>query len=156
MVEHRTPNPAVGGSSPSWPEVDVRCEGWRMEDNRKYITLIIMGLAAISAEVLFQMLTAGVTYFRLSTSHFVGGVSWDIVGRAISYGVLVVAAIVAYRKLIVYEFLNDVCNELRKVTWPQGKETAASTVIVVIMVVISALILFAFDWLWGTIVRGFL
>ena len=53
----------------------------------------------------------------------------------------------------VNSFTNEVITELSKVTWPQKKETLLSAVVVSIMVAICAVILFAFDMLWGTVVK---
>jgi preprotein translocase subunit SecE len=41
----------------------------------------------------------------------------------------------------VKQFLREVKTELRKVTWPQRKETVASTSIVLIIVIIIAIFL---------------
>ena len=51
-------------------------------------------------------------------------------------------------------FFNEVALELAKVTWPQRKETVASTGVVIFLVGIAALILFLIDFLWGTVTRG--
>jgi preprotein translocase SecE subunit len=53
-------------------------------------------------------------------------------------------------------FLDEVANELAKVTWPAGKDTVASTGVIIVMLGIAALILFGFDTLWGTLTRSFL
>ena len=53
-------------------------------------------------------------------------------------------------------FLDEVTQELSKVTWPGGKETVASTGVIIIMVGIASGILFLFDTLWGTLTRNFL
>ena len=37
------------------------------------------------------------------------------------------------------------------VTWPKGKETVASTGVIIVMVGIASMILFFFDAFWGTI-----
>jgi preprotein translocase subunit SecE len=41
----------------------------------------------------------------------------------------------------VKQFLREVKTELRKVTWPQKKETVASTSIVLVIVIIIAIFL---------------
>mgnify|MGYP001596990919 CR=1 FL=1 len=51
-------------------------------------------------------------------------------------------------------FFNEVALELGKVTWPQRKETVASTGVVIFLVGIAALILFLIDFLWGTVTSG--
>lgn len=65
------------------------------------------------------------------------------------------AAFYARRNGKANRFLNDVTQELSKVTWPSRKETSMSTGISCILVVICSLILLMFDSLWGTMLRGF-
>ena len=47
------------------------------------------------------------------------------------------------------QFLGEVVIELSKVSWPLGKETIASSGVVVILVSIAALILAVFDMIWA-------
>jgi preprotein translocase SecE subunit len=54
------------------------------------------------------------------------------------------------------DFLDEVSQELSKVTWPNLKETVASTGVIIVMVGIAAGILFLFDTLWGTLTKSFL
>lgn len=53
-------------------------------------------------------------------------------------------------------FFNEVVLELVKVTWPQRKETVASSGVVVLLVGVAAVIMFLIDFLWGTVSRGLL
>ncbi len=53
-------------------------------------------------------------------------------------------------------FLNEVAMELSKVTWPNRKETVASTGVIIVMVGIASVIMFLFDTVWGTLTRSFL
>lgn len=53
----------------------------------------------------------------------------------------------------VNSFVGEVVVELEKVTWPPKKETLLSSVVVSVMVAICAVILFAFDTMWGTLVK---
>jgi preprotein translocase SecE subunit len=53
-------------------------------------------------------------------------------------------------------FLDEVSQELSKVTWANLNETVASTGVIIIMVGIAAVLLFLFDTLWGTLTRSFL
>ncbi|MBI4211955.1 MAG: preprotein translocase subunit SecE [Deltaproteobacteria bacterium] len=50
-------------------------------------------------------------------------------------------------------FVSEVFTELAKVTWPNRKETAMSSVVVVVLLALSALILFTFDLLWGSLIN---
>ncbi len=46
------------------------------------------------------------------------------------------------------QFLNEVVLELSKVSWPLGKETLASSGVVVVLVSIAALLLAVVDMIW--------
>ena len=54
------------------------------------------------------------------------------------------------------EFVRQVKQETLKVTWPSRKETAISTVMVLVMVVISALFFMFVDWVISTGIQAFL
>lgn len=54
----------------------------------------------------------------------------------------------------VLSYVKDTQVEVRKVVWPTRQETLQTTMIVIIMVVIVALILWAFDSLLGWAVRA--
>jgi preprotein translocase subunit SecE len=59
----------------------------------------------------------------------------------IAAAVAVIAGVVAYRNDRVYGLANEVAGELKKVTWPTGKEVRAATIVVIVMSIISAIIL---------------
>ena len=51
-------------------------------------------------------------------------------------------------------FVGDVVAEIKKVTWPTRKETYAATLVVIITLLIMAAILYAFDLLWGYLIKN--
>lgn len=53
-------------------------------------------------------------------------------------------------------FLTEVRAEARKVTWTSWKETWITSVMVAIMVVLTALFFFAVDWILGLAISGIL
>jgi len=63
----------------------------------------------------------------------------------------VVAGVVLYRNDRVYHLANEVSGELKKVTWPSGKEVRTATLVVVIMAIVSAVILGVFDFVWSNL-----
>ena len=65
--------------------------------------------------------------------------------------VATVTAIVMYRNDRVYHLANEVSGELKKVTWPSGKEVRSATLVVIVMATVSAVILFLFDLLWTNV-----
>lgn len=71
-----------------------------------------------------------------------------------SFTVVLFAGSYARRSAASNLFLNEVVQELSKVTWPTRKETVMSTGVACVLVVICSLVLLMFDSLWGTILRG--
>ncbi|XSG82273.1 MAG: preprotein translocase subunit SecE [Methyloligella sp. ZOD6] len=51
-----------------------------------------------------------------------------------------------------FEFLQEVRNEVSKVTWPTRRETVITTIMVVIMSILAALFFLAADWVMSTAV----
>jgi preprotein translocase subunit SecE len=56
-----------------------------------------------------------------------------------------------YRNDRAYSLTNEVASELKKVTWPTGKEVRGATLVVIVMAIISALILGLFDLVWSNL-----
>lgn len=68
----------------------------------------------------------------------------------------VAAAYITYRIEKVRTYLLEVIAEVKKVVWPNKKETWGATVVVIIAVVISGIVLGIFDWLSGLLLSLFL
>lgn len=107
-------------------------------------------------------LTGAITAFALSLliQAFAGIFGW--VARlsgvdAFKHGVPVVAGLAIF---LVLQFNpralawgDEVVTELRKVVWPSRKDTTAMTIVVVIMVIISSLVVSAFDMFSGYVLN---
>lgn len=65
--------------------------------------------------------------------------------------VALLVGVLLYRNERTYTLVNEVCAELKKVSWPTAKEVKAATIVVVIMTIISALILGLFDLVWSNV-----
>jgi preprotein translocase subunit SecE len=65
--------------------------------------------------------------------------------------VAVVTGVVLYRNDRIYSLANEVSSELKKVTWPTAKEVRTATTVVIIMAIVSAVILGAFDLVWSNL-----
>lgn len=63
----------------------------------------------------------------------------------------VVTGIALYKSDRVYTLANEVSSELKKVTWPTGKEVRSATIVVIVMAILSALILGIFDFAWSNL-----
>ena len=109
-----------------------------MADNIKLIIAVIMMVVAIT---LFY------TYSEYSTLLRVLG--WLAVAG--------LAVFIASRTAIgstVLSYVGDTQVEVRKVVWPTRQETLQTTLIVLLMVMLVALMLWAFDSLLGWAVRS--
>ncbi len=65
--------------------------------------------------------------------------------------VALVTTVALYRHERAHALVDEVVAELRKVTWPGWKEVRAATIITIIMTIISATILGAFDFVWANV-----
>jgi preprotein translocase subunit SecE len=85
--------------------------------------------------------------------------AWSYFGKPnelyVGLGSVVIAAVatyIAWKNEELYTLANEVTTELRKVTWPDRKETFNSTVVVIATTIISSALLGFFDavWAWAT------
>lgn len=67
-------------------------------------------------------------------------------------GVMAVAlGVIMYRSDRIYDYANEVAQELKRVTWPTAKEVRSATKVVIVMAVVAAVILGIFDFVWSNI-----
>jgi preprotein translocase subunit SecE len=78
----------------------------------------------------------------------------DFLVNGIAFLVALVVGISLYRNDRVYTLAHEIASELKKVTWPTKKETQLGTIVVIVMVIISAIILGTFDMIWGSISKA--
>ena len=74
----------------------------------------------------------------------------------VSFVVAVGLGVLLRRSQVPNTFLNEVVEEMTRVSWPQRKETVSSAVVVVVLLAISAGSLLIIDTLWRAVVRGLL
>jgi len=77
----------------------------------------------------------------------------DLIVRILSFVVGGICFGVLYRNAKINTFMNEVVQELSRVTWPGQKETTNATVVVIIMVMISGMILGFLDYLWTKLLQ---
>jgi len=75
----------------------------------------------------------------------------DFMVNGIAFVIALTAGIWLYRNDRVYGLASEVASELKKVTWPTKKETQVGTMVVILMVIVSAIILGLFDAVWSTL-----
>ena len=85
---------------------------------------------------------------------------WSYFGKpnsfAVGTGALLVAGVatlIAWRNEQLFGLAQEVTTELRKVTWPSRRETASSTIIVIVTTIIAAGFLGLFDGIWSWVTR---
>ena len=66
-------------------------------------------------------------------------------------GAALVTGTLLYRNERTYTLVNEVTTELKKVSWPTGKEVKAATIVVIVMTIIAAIILGFFDFVWSNV-----
>lgn len=119
-------------------------------ENRKFTVLSFLSLSAIVAYVLYLILTEFADIFRFGGSNVMGtGLAWPVFGGSLSGILGLVAFIIMMNKAQWVDFTDDIFAELKKTTWPNFKETSASTVVVSIMTLIAALMFLVMDLIWG-------
>jgi preprotein translocase subunit SecE len=120
-----------------------------MEKNRRIALAAFVGLGVVVWLFVRHIMDTVWGVARLPVPQ-----SWPLTPADVIALVSAVAVFVILRRNNkVTSFVDEVIVELEKVTWPPKKETLLSTVVVAVMVAISAALLFGFDTLWGTLVK---
>jgi preprotein translocase subunit SecE len=119
---------------------------------KKWVNLSYLALAAILAYLVFAFSLNVIAIWDLETR--VRNV--DLVVRGISLAAGLILFAVLYRNDRANRFMDEVMNEVSRVTWPSTKETTSATFIVIIMVLISGLILGALDYFWALLLKEIL
>ncbi len=139
MVEHRSPKPEVGGSSPSWPARNLNngCDKLDTEINKKdLIKWIIAGVILASATFVFY-------YFN----------QYPFIYRVLGLiGIIVLDFFVVFNTEKVKSlrvFIYNARVELKKVIWSTKAEVTQTTIIVLIVVIIMSLLLWLLDKFFG-------
>jgi preprotein translocase subunit SecE len=76
-----------------------------------------------------------------------------VVGLLFALALSVVVAVQTVRGRSVWDFMRDSRTEVRKVVWPTRQETVQTTLIVMAVVALMAVIMWALDSLLGFLVR---
>lgn len=120
------------------------------QSNKKVLTMSFLGAGALVAFV-FKVL---VTVLTPVTS---GNVARIISGDFVVYILPVILGFIAFLVLQFNAKINvwadEVVTEIKKVVWPSRKDTVAMTIVVCIMVLISAVIISLFDFVSSQIVN---
>jgi preprotein translocase subunit SecE len=112
-----------------------------MENQRKWVVLSYAAFAGLCAFVLFAALQkVGATIdLEAKVKHA------DVIVQFSSIAIGLVLFALMYTNTKANQFMDEVFQELGRVTWPTKDETSKATVVVLIMVLISGVILGGFD-----------
>ena len=117
--------------------------------NSKTLTLAFAIIAAVVAFTVHMLLKSFGAAFgivaRLTDSDLVRH------GGPILVGVIVFSILQFNPKVLTWA--DEVVTEIKKVVWPSRKETVAMTLVVCVMVMISSVIISAFDFVSGYLVK---
>ncbi len=121
-----------------------------MNPHKRILDFSLLGLSVLAWWFIREFLLTIWDFFRLPIQE-----NWPVgVPDLLAFVIGIATFIVLKRQKKVNEFGLEVINEFSKVTWPTRKETALSTVVIVIMVAIASVLLFFFDVMWGTFTRS--
>jgi preprotein translocase subunit SecE len=149
LVEHRSPKPVVVGSSPPWPAKERKLYMDKFTRNAFSLTLFAIAVVfGYTTKVAMDRVMSYMDIYVRSTALQVAISIFPIlVGAASAY--------ITYRIEKVKNYILEVIAEVKKVVWPNKKETWGATVVVIIAVIISGIVLGIFDWMAGLLLSVF-
>lgn len=100
--------------------------------------VVLFFVAQWTLEWLFATFNFGASTFVIAAGSFV---------------LAAVTSVVLYRRDSVYGQVDEVAQELNKVTWPTYPEVKINTIVVIAVSVISAVIMGIFDFSWHLLTR---
>ncbi len=112
--------------------------------HQKWVTVSYLAAAALFGYIVFSMSGKVVSFYDLEVK--IRNIGLILRVASVLLGVLVF--IVLSRNDDVNQFMNEVMTELSRVAWPTQKETASSTFVVIVMVLISGTVLGLLDFVW--------
>lgn len=117
-------------------------------ESRKLSILSFLILSALCSYAFYLFLTEVANWLKLGGANVLFGQPWPVVGGTISSLLGLIGFLILSTNQKTTEFTDEVFGELKKVTWPTGKETAASTLVVSVMVIIAAVMFLIMDMVW--------
>ena len=154
MAEQRSPKPQVGGSIPSWPATTGL---WLVCFNFFSAWRSFRGIGLLNSDTGSKN-RAVVDWFKwLAVSLLIGVAvyaNWyfqeqsllvRVLGLLLVGGMVFVISITTTRGLSAWNLVKDARSEIRRVVWPTNNETTQTTLVVLVMVFIFAMILWGLD-----------
>ena len=117
-------------------------------ESRKLSILSFLILSALCSYAFYLFSTEVANWLKIGGANVLFGQPWPVVGGTISSLLGLIGFLILSTNQKTTEFTDEVFGELKKVTWPTGKETAASTLVVSVMVIIAAVMFLIMDMVW--------
>ena len=118
-------------------------------DSNKIVNLIFISAGLITGFIIHQICLDIFDYYQIYVRFEYARQFPQILGILAGGGL----AVLGIYNDKINTWMTEVVGELKKVTWPTRKETSAATVVVIITLLIMAVILYAFDLIWGTLIH---
>ena len=118
--------------------------------NQKIVTAVVIAAVLLVWSVLGILLGKVFEHYDLSYGYY------EVAQVAAPLLLAFVVVVILLRNETVVNFLLEVVVELKKVTWPQKKETWSATFVVIVFVAIISFILGAFDISWAYLIKKLL
>lgn len=119
---------------------------------RNALSLTLLAVAVIFGYTTKVVIERVIAY----TDIYVRSAALNVTISVLPFLVGALFAYLIYRINRVRTYLLDVISEIKKVVWPNKKETWSATGVVIVAVIISGLVLALFDWLSGLFLGLFL
>lgn len=114
----------------------------------KRIVAIFYFFAAVVVGIFLEkVLALGFSYARVNDVGVLGD-DWTV-STLLGYGIAAILAVLAWRSPRINAVSMQVAQELERVSWPNLRETRASTVAVVVFTFVAAFLLGIFDLVWS-------
>jgi preprotein translocase subunit SecE len=116
-------------------------------DPKRIVAIFYFFAAVVVGIFLEKILGIVFSYARLNDTALLGD-EWTVT-TVLGYGIAGVLAVLAWRSPRVNAVSMQVAQELELVSWPNLRETRASTVAVVVFTFVAAFTLGIFDLVWS-------
>lgn len=117
--------------------------------NQKILTISFVAFAVlVSISLSILLKTFAGTFGVIARLHDIDMVKH---GLPVVIGIAIFVSLQFNKRVLAWG--EDVALEIRKVVWPSRKDTTAMTIVVVVMVLISAVIITTFDFVSGYLVN---
>ena len=114
---------------------------------KRVVAIFYFFAAVVVGIFLEKILALGFSYARVNDVAVLGD-EWTL-STVLGYAIAAVAAVLAWRSPRVNAVSMQVAQELERVSWPNLRETRASTVAVVVFTFVAAFLLGIFDLVWS-------